>query len=130
MNKKDLIRRVFQDIVGSREVDEVAIRQLFSAQYLQKVDGKTLDLAAFIAHMHAQKQHIATAQTEFLALAEEGNVVFSNHIVRAKKNDGSEIAVQVLAQFEFDADGKIALCDELTRLLQGSDEDADIGSRH
>ena len=75
MNKKEIIRQVFIDIVGSREVDEVAIRQLFAAAYQQKVDGKTLDLAAFIAHMHAQKQHIVEAETEFLALAEEGNVV-------------------------------------------------------
>lgn len=125
MNKKDTIR----DIVGGSQVDEAEIRRLFAVGYVQKVDGKTLDLDGFIAHMRAQKQHIAEAETEFLALAEDGGTVFSNHIVRAKKADGSRIAVQVLAQFEFDENGQIALCDELTRLLEGGSEDADIGSR-
>ncbi|MGF6148311.1 Uncharacterised protein [Kingella potus] len=129
MDKKDIIRRVFRDIVGSGETDEAEIRRLFAAGYVQKVDGKTLDLDGFIAHMRAQKRHIAEAETEFLALAEEGDTVFSNHIVRAKKSDGSRICVQVLAQFGFDREGKIALCDELTRLIEGSSADADIGSR-
>ena len=129
MNKKDTIRHIFRDIVGGSQVDEAEIRRLFAVGYVQNVDGKTLDLDGFIAHMRAQKQHIAEAKTEFLALAEDGGIVFSNHIVRAKKADGSRIAVQVLAQFEFDENGQIALCDELTRLLEGGSEDADIGSR-
>ncbi len=129
MSKKETIRRIFRDIVGAGEANESEIRRLFAPGYVQKVDGNTLDLDGFIAHMCAQKQHIAEAETEFLALAEEGNVVFSNHIVRAKKSDGSRIAVQVLAQFEFDENGQIALCDEFTRLLEGGAEDADIGSR-
>mgnify|MGYP000860604167 CR=1 FL=1 len=130
MSKKNIIRRVFRDIVGSGKVDETEIRRLFADGYVQKVDGKTLDLDGFIAHMHAQKQHIAEAETRFLALAEDGDTVFSNHIVSAKKADGSRITVQVLAQFDFDGDGRIILCDELTRLLEGGREDADIGSRH
>ena len=129
MSKKETIRRIFRDIVGGSQVDEAEIRRLFAVGYVQKVDGKTLDLDGFIAHMRAQKQHIAEVETEFLALAEDGGTVFSNHIVRAKKADGSRIAVQVLAQFEFDENGQIALCDELTRLLEGGSEDADIGSR-
>lgn len=106
MNKKDTIRHIFRDIVGGSQVDEAEIRRLFAVGYVQKVDGKTLDLDGFIAHMRAQKQHIAEAETEFLALAEDGGTVFSNHIVRAKKADGSRIAVQVLAQFEFDETAK------------------------
>lgn len=89
MNKKDTIRHIFRDIVGGSQVDEAQIRRLFAVGYVQKVDGKTLDLDGFIAHMRAQKQHIAEAETEFLALAEDGGTVFSNHIVRAKKADGS-----------------------------------------
>ena len=127
MNKKDTIRHIFRDIVGGSQVDEAEIRRLFAVGYVQKVDGKTLDLDGFIAHMRAQKQH--SAEAEFLALVEDGGTVFSNHIGRAKKADGSRIAVQVLAQFEFDENGQIALCDELTRLLEGGSEDADIGSR-
>ena len=129
MSKKETIRRIFRDIVGAGQVDEAGIRRLFAPGYVQKVDGKTLDLDGFIAHMRAQKQHITEAETEFLALAEEGDTVFSNHIVRAKKADGSRIAVQVLAQFAFDENGRIALYDELTRLIAGGAEDADIGSR-
>ncbi|MDO4640658.1 MAG: nuclear transport factor 2 family protein [Neisseria sp.] len=130
MGKKEVLRHIFENIVGGDRVDEAEIMRLFAEDYCQKVDGKTLDLAAFIAHMKLQKQHIHSSQTEFLALVEEGDTVFSNHIVRAVKNDGSRIAVQVIAQFVFDKDGKICLCDELTRLLQGDEADRDIGSQH
>lgn len=130
MSRKEIIRHVFERIVGGSTVDESEIRRLFAPDYLQKVDGRVLDLESFIAHMRLQKQHIAQAATEFLALAEEGNVVFSNHVVRAVKADGSRVAVQVLAQFDFDDEGRIVRCDELTRLLEGNEDDADIGSRH
>ncbi|MFC0819803.1 nuclear transport factor 2 family protein [Moraxella marmotae] len=128
MNKKDIIRQVFTDIIGSNHVDETAVRQLFAADYVQKVDGKTLDLDGLIAHLHAQKQHIRHAQTEFITLIAEGDTVFSNHIVRAEKTDGKQVTVQVLAQFNFDKQGKILLCDELTRLIQGDETDKQLGS--
>lgn len=130
MCKKEIIRRVFSEIVDNPILDESLVRHLFAADYEQHVDGNTLNLSQFIDHMHLQKAHIHNVQTEFLALVEEGDLVFSNHIVRAEKADGSHIAAKVLAQFLFAPDGKIAACDELTRLLSGSAEDADLGSRH
>ncbi|MDO4642495.1 MAG: hypothetical protein Q4A74_01490 [Cardiobacteriaceae bacterium] len=130
MRNKETIRYIFADIVGGKTLDERSIHQHFSADYEQKVDGKTLNLEQFIEHMRLQKQHIHEVKTTFLTLVEEGHTVFSHHIVHAEKQDGSRIAVQVIAQFDFDDEGKIRACDELTRLLEGTSEDADIGSRH
>ncbi|MDO4636216.1 MAG: hypothetical protein Q4B13_01550 [Lautropia sp.] len=129
MSKKERIRFVFEHVIGSDHLDESLIHQYFARDYVQKVDGKELDLDGLIKHLSVQKRHISQAKTEFLALVEEGLDVFSNHIVRAVKTDGRRVAVQVLAQFRFDAQDKIVLCDELTRLLEGDRADADLGSR-
>lgn len=130
MNKKVLIQQIFQEIIGSNEVNIDKVNQYFAQDYIQKVDGKVLNLTQFIQHMQLQKQHIQNATTEFLALAEDGNIVFSNHIVHAEKKDGNKVAIQVIAQFSFNAEEKIYLCDELTHLIIGNQQDTDLGSRY
>lgn len=61
-------------------------------------------------------------------MAEEGYLVFTNHIVTAIKNDGSKLTVKVLAQFTIKND-RLAACDELTHLTAGKNEDRDFESR-
>ena len=46
----------------------------------------------------------------------------------AEKVAGGRVAVRVFALFVID-EGKIVLCDELTRLEQGAAEDRDLASR-
>jgi hypothetical protein len=58
----------------------------------------------------------------------EGASVVSIHRAEAEKVAGGRISVRVFALFVID-EGKIALCDELTRLEHGAAEDRDLGSR-
>jgi hypothetical protein len=125
---KDLIREAFAQIIESPNPDITTYRKYFSPDYQQRVDGKVLNFAGFIRHMNAQKKVLKRVRVTFRHLVAENNKVASLHIVDAEKFDGSTIQAQVNAIFEIE-DGKVVLCDELTRLLKGSREDEDLGSR-
>lgn len=126
---KEVIRRLFKDVLEAPVVEMSVIENYIDPRYIQSVDGVVLDYHGFIEHMKKQKQVIASMGVDFLSMVEENDTVFTNHIVTAKKKDGSEIQAKVIAQFTIQA-GRLIACDELTRLLSGKEEDRDIGSRH
>jgi len=66
-------------------------------------------------------------ELNFEQLFAEGNDVCSVHWVNVAKKDGSVAQLKVIAHFKLQ-DDKIILCDELTRLISGGEEDAKLGS--
>lgn len=126
---KNLIRNLFNEVLGAPTVDISIIEKYVDPSYVQKVDGVTLNYEDFIQHMRKQKTIIASVSVEFLAIVEEGDTVFTNHIVTATKKDGSALKTKVIAQFTIQ-NNRLVGCDELTHLLAGSKEDRDMGSRH
>ena len=126
---KNLIRNLFNEVLGAPTVDISVIEKYVDPSYEQKVDGVTLNYDDFIQHMRKQKTVIASVSVEFLAIVEEGDTVFTNHIVTATKKDGSALKSKVIAQFTI-RNNRLVGCDELTHLLAGSKEDRDMGSRH
>lgn len=127
-NSKEHVMAALREIVQAKECDEQRIAHYFSKDYIQNVDGNTLDYSQFIAHMKVLKTVLNDVGLKFLGVAGEDNLVFTHHHVLANKHDGSKIHAQVLAHFTLQ-DGKIIRCDELTHSIQGSDEDRDLGSR-
>lgn len=127
IQNKQLIKDAFSQVVGSNSADEKIIAAFFHPEYQQYVDGIELNYSGFIQHMIAQKGVISNTVVNFRNIVAEDEVVFTNHEVIATKNDGSIIKVHVLAEFRI-ANGKIIRCDELTRVIQGSVEDSNIGS--
>jgi predicted SnoaL-like aldol condensation-catalyzing enzyme len=125
---KSLVERAFQDVFASDSFDEGAIARYFSPRYVQKTDGRTLDFAGFVAHVRELKRTLKNVKIAFESVVAEGANVFSIHRAEAEKIAGGRIAVRVFALFVIE-DGKIVLCDELTRLEQGADEDRDLASR-
>lgn len=127
---KEVILALFRDVVQAPVLDMQAVERYVSPRYVQHVDGVTLDYAGFVAHMQKQKKAIAAMSVAFVALVQDpdGHVVFSHHVVEARKKDGGLVRVKVLAQFTV-ADGRLVGCDELTQLLSGAHEDRDLGSR-
>ncbi|MEJ1958405.1 MAG: nuclear transport factor 2 family protein [Nitrosomonadales bacterium] len=126
---KDIITGLFRDVLQSPSLDMSAVEKYIDPSYTQSVDGVALNYDGFLAHMRKLKSTIASLSVEFLAMAEDSDTVFTNHVVTAKKNDGSQIRVKVIAQFVVHGNRLIS-CDELTRLLSGAPEDRDMGSRH
>ncbi len=100
----------------------------FSKDYVQHVDGKVFNDLDFVQHMKAQKRVMRSLHIEFKQMVAEKDQVYTLHIAKGIKKDGSTIEAQVNAYFQLKND-KIVFCDELTRLNKGSKEDQDLGSR-
>ena len=125
---KALLREAFQEVMVNPDADETIIAKYMSKDYRQNVDGLSFDYEGFVQHMVTQKQVIKEASVEFEHMVAEGDKVCTVHHIHAVKDDGNEIKGKVVALFQF-KDNKIILCDELTHLVEGSEEDRDLGSR-
>ena len=125
---KSLVQRAFEEVFASDAFDEAAIARYFSPKYVQKTDGRTLDFAGFVAHVRELKRTLKNVKITFERVVAEGANVVSVHRAEAEKGQGGRIAIRVFALFVID-EGKIVLCDELTRLEQGAAEDRDLASR-
>lgn len=125
---KELITTVFQKILENPEFDEKLIGMYFSKDYIQHVDGKTLDYTGFVQHMKALKNAVSQLQITIRSMASEEDVVFTNHVAKIYKKDGKQGEGEVIAEFRI-KDQQIIYCNELTRIIKGSEEDSDIGSR-
>jgi predicted SnoaL-like aldol condensation-catalyzing enzyme len=125
---KSLVERAFRDVFASDAFDEGAIARYFSPGYVQKTDGRELDFAGFVAHVRELKRTLKNVKITFEHSVAEGANIVSIHRAEAQKVAGGKVAVRVFALFVIE-DGKIVLCDELTRLEQGGAEDRDLASR-
>jgi hypothetical protein len=110
------------------EYNEAAIERYFSKDYRQYVDGKELDLKGFYQHIKVQKETLAAVHIEFKTIAQENEIVFTNHLVHIKTKEGRMAIVHVIAEFHL-YNNKIIYCNELTRLLRGDERERDVGSR-
>lgn len=123
-----LVRRLFEDVIEGGHIDDASVDHYMAAGYVQRVDGKTLDLPAFKQHLARQRDVVASMRVNFRAMAHDDGIVFSHHDVDVVMHNGDTLRMQVLAQFTIAGD-KIIACDELTHLLQGPSSDRDLGSR-
>lgn len=92
-------------------------------KYIQYVDSH--NCREFIQHMASQKTIIKFAKTTIKHCVVEGKG-FARRVDAVKKN-GDKLAVKVILYFEI-KNGKIILCDELTKLLVGEEGDLNIVS--
>jgi len=123
---KAFIHKVLKEIVESAEADERIIAQYFSPRYVQHVNGYVLDYKDFVKHMQEQKKVLESAKVTIERCVAEGDAICTVHVVDAVKKGGTRLSVKVIAFFKIE-DGKIVLCDELTHLISGKEEDRDIG---
>lgn len=124
---KDFIEKIFKEVIEDLNADEQIISKYFSPLYIQYVDGHQLNYKDFIQHMIAQKSLLDSVKVCIEHCVIEGNAICTVHKVDAIKKNGKKITIKVIAYFEVE-NGKITLCDELTYLLKGNENDQNIGS--
>ncbi|UOB17960.1 nuclear transport factor 2 family protein [Abyssalbus ytuae] len=129
MESKVFIESGFKRIFGSTGFDEDFIREIFDQSYIQHVDGKTLELEEFIKHIKVLKERTKSIKVDFKTLIEEGDTVFSNHVVTATMKDHTKTIIHVIAEFRV-RNGKMYYCDELTSLIDGNPNNSNLGSAH
>jgi ketosteroid isomerase-like protein len=128
-NNKQILKAAFAEVITSTNPTEELCAKYFSRDYVQYVDGHRLDFNGFVKHMIEQKKVVASVKVTFKHMVEEGDKVATVHLIDATKKDGGKVEGQVNALFQI-KNGKIVLCDELTKITVGTEEDKDLGSRH
>ncbi|EPH06642.1 hypothetical protein HMPREF9713_03502 [Myroides odoratimimus CCUG 12700] len=127
MTNKELIKDCFVNLLESPQYRPEVIATYFSTDYIQCVDGKKLDYTIFSNHIKKLKEVTERLSITFNYMAEEGNLVFTNHSVSVYRNDGSVSKVKVIATFVIENE-KIVFCDELTLHEEGNHDDSNLGS--
>ncbi|WP_121966030.1 hypothetical protein [Myroides sp. N17-2] len=127
MNNKDLVKNGLQLVLENPSYDIPLIETYFSKNYVQCVDGKRFDYTMFTKHIKKVKELTTKLSIEFNYIAEEGNLVFTNHTVTVIMKDGTQDQVKVIATFIIE-DRQIVFCDELTLHLDNHQKTKDLGS--
>jgi ketosteroid isomerase-like protein len=125
----DLLKEMFAKGVTNMKAGRSDFEHLYSPDYRQNVDGKTLNYEEFVAHLDDLHKTLNSLKIEFLDIVSEGDKVATRHKAYGVKKNGDVVEVLVVAIFGF-KNGKIISCDELTHLIKGAKEDKEIGSRH
>src|SRR5437773_2114322 len=123
----DLLGRMFAAFTNPATKPEV-YAELLTPDYMQCVDGKQLDYAGFLNHSQALQASLASSSVQFQHVVTDGISAATVHIADAVKTNGERIRIKVIAYYQFRGN-RISFVDELTHLLEGTEQDRDLGSR-
>ncbi|NHB94679.1 nuclear transport factor 2 family protein [Photorhabdus cinerea] len=127
-NNTHTVSYALEEMLSNRPHDVQRIALYFEKEYEQFVNGEHLDFMGFVQHIDVLKKHVSRLDLSIINIVSEENIVFSHHIINATKHDGGESKFEVFAKFTLSND-KIIRCEEVTRMISGSQEDSDLGSR-
>ncbi|QSB44343.1 nuclear transport factor 2 family protein [Tsuneonella flava] len=123
----DLLQRMFAVFMNPQtKQDDLA--EFLTPDYVQRVDGKQLDYNEFLMHHQALQRTISSGSVNFEHFVTDGVSAATVHTAEAVKRTGERIRLRVIAYYQF-CGNRISLVDELTQLLNGEQEDRDLGSR-
>lgn len=128
MSNKQLVKQALAAVLGNDIGSLSVIEQFFSKEYIQIVDGKKIDFDEFVTHLQVLKEATQSISVTIKSIAEGEGCVHTHHIAKAIKHDNSVSEFEVFACFNI-ANGKIVRCEELTRMIQGTKSDNNLGSR-
>jgi hypothetical protein len=123
----DLLHRMFAAFTNPTTKPEV-YAELLTPDYIQCVDGKQLDYAGFLSHSKAVQASLASSSVQFEHIVTDGISAATVHVADAVKTNGDRIRIKVIAYYQFRGN-RISFVDELTHLLEGAEQDRDLGSR-
>lgn len=128
MDNKTLLHEALSVALSGPPPSPDNLDRHFTPDYVQHVDGRRLSRAAFAAHLGALRRTASRIDIEILQLFGEGDALCSRHLARVTHHDGHRSTHLVHAVFRLEH-GRIAACHELTRLLDGTAGDHDLGAR-
>lgn len=121
------LRQHLQGLLTSLFTGELSPEAIFSTDYVQLTDGKTLNYSEFLQHLdHVRSQisHIAFSVEQACC---NPQLLADRHIVTVTRPDNkkTEIEVYMFAQLR---EGKICRIDEITRVISGNVQDKSLAS--
>ncbi|MFI5776497.1 nuclear transport factor 2 family protein [Nocardia sp. NPDC051570] len=124
-----IISAALTDLLFDRSIDvETAVARHFADDYRQRTDGVWADRAEFVEHITHLRGVVESGSVEVHDELSDGDRYADRHTVHARKNDGSEVAFEVLVFAEMTADGRFRQIIETTTMLSGGQEDRNLGS--
>jgi ketosteroid isomerase-like protein len=98
-----------------------------SKDFINPIDGEVFNYGQWVAHQKHIKELVKSMKPTFDLMIAEGDHVAAIFHVHLIKKDGSELNVKDMAFFKI-KNHKIVYVEELTRLINGSEKDKNIGS--
>lgn len=98
-----------------------------SKDFINPIDGETFNYDQWVTHQKHIKELVKSMKPTFDLMIAEGDYVATIFHVHLIKKDGSELNVKDMAFFKI-KNHKIVYVEELTRLINGSEQDKNIGS--
>ena len=98
-----------------------------SKSFVNPIDGNVFNYQQWVTHQKHIKSMVKSMTPKFNLMVAEGNNVAAIYNIDIVKNDGSKLTVKDMAFFKI-KNNKVVYCEELTRLVKGSETDKNIGS--
>jgi hypothetical protein len=105
---------------------EHTVDRYFTPDYEQYTDGALVDHEGFVEHIRALRALVVDGQIEVLEVVRDGSRIADRHQVTVTKRDGTVSQIEVYLFGTLAADGRLRQVHELSRVVTGSDGDADL----
>ncbi|MFT9016959.1 nuclear transport factor 2 family protein [Acetobacter malorum] len=123
---EQIIRQMFATFTDfSTSLDQ--LKAFLTSDYQQIVDGRTLTLDDFLTHARALREALQSLEITVERIICQEDMAATVHVARATRLSGHISTIKVIAFFQL-REGRIALVDELTHVLEGNSEDKTLGS--
>jgi hypothetical protein len=123
------IENVLAEVCFGREDShplESTIDRYFTPDYTQRTDGEIASRAGFAEHIAALRALTAHGSVTVCEVVVDGNRIADRHEVTVTRHDGSTSQLEVYLFGEVGSDGRLRRVDEITRAINGNDNDAQL----
>lgn len=107
---------------------EEAFDRHFAPTYRQRTDGQWDDREGVFEHISHLRTFVADARVTVLDELTDGASYAERHLVRITKDDGGVVEQEVYVFGVRDENGLFTRIEETTLMLQGSEQDRNVGS--
>jgi len=125
---KKFIKNLFKDVIENKEYNDSYIQKYFSETYVQTVNNEKLDFESFKKHILKLKSKVINQNVEFQKILSNRNTIFTKHIVTSTLKNKEIVKHKVFAEFTLNKEMKIIKCDEITLLVEGNENQNNLGS--
>jgi predicted SnoaL-like aldol condensation-catalyzing enzyme len=102
---------------------EATIDRYFTPDYTQRTEGALSGRDGFVAHIRALRALAAGGSVKIIEAVREGDRIADRHEVTVTRRDGTTSRIEVYLFGELADDGRLRRVDEITRVLDGDEND-------
>lgn len=120
-------RTLWANMLNSLFADKISVEELFSPNYQQYSDGKTLDFTHFINHLSHLRDQVNIIEFEVRDICISESRLAERHIATVTHHDGKVSKLEVYAFIRLH-EHKIISLHEISRVISGTEQDKELAS--